>query len=161
MDENEGIDLQEALRDHVGKLTGLMEQSDPQSEEYEVLFNAVTKLTEILMKIDETQNRYTNEEEQRKHEIEMEKLKQEAAREAREADERLKQLEHAETKRWHNIDMILRIASVVVSVATVGLFGFTAWTQTRMNYVDNVYDVNGASRMILQSIGKMINPTLK
>lgn len=158
MDENESVALQDALTEHVVSLTELMESSDPQSEEYAILLNAVTKLTDLVVKIQEIEMKSENEEEQRRHEKEMEHLREEAAKEAREAEAQLKAIEDAENKRWHNIELGLRVATIVTSVASLALFGWTAWTQTRMNYVDNVYDVNGASRMVLQAIGKMVKP---
>ena len=78
--------------------------------------------------------------------------------EAREAEERLKAIEQKELKRWHNIDMGLRIAAVVATVLTTVAFTGVTLVQTRMNYVDNVYDAAPASRMILNAIGKLVKP---
>lgn len=155
------MDMVEALCEHIKNLTLTMDEMDPEDEQYIVISNAVAELSNIVVRLREIEAKCDNEEEQRKHEREIEELRQAAAKEAREAEERLKQIEQAEIRRWHTIDMALRIATISVSLLSLGLFGYTSWVQTRMNYVDNVYDVSGASRMILQAIGKTINPTIK
>jgi hypothetical protein len=158
MDENEDITMQEALRNHVCDLVATMDELDPASEEYKVISDAVTKLSDILIRIEEIEMKHENEEVQRQHEVEMEQLKEKAAQEAREAEERLKAIEQKELKRWHNIDMGLRIAAVVATVLTTVAFTGVTLVQTRMNYVDNVYDAAPASRMILNAIGKLVKP---
>lgn len=160
MDEkNEDKDMQEELASHVCDLIATLETMNPESEEYGIVERSVVELSDILIRIDEIQNKWTDQDAQRKHEIEMEKLRQEAAEKARKAEERLKEIEQAEMKRWHTIDMWLRIATISVNVLTVTVFAGTAWVQTRMNYVDNVYDASNASRMILNGIGKMLKPS--
>ena len=159
--ENEDMNMVEALCTHITKLTTTLDSMDVASDEYVVVSNSLAELSNIVVRLRDIEAKCDNEEEQRKHEKEVEELRQQAAREAREAETRLKAIEQAEIRRWHNIDMGLRIATISVSLLSLTLFGFTTWTQTRMNYVDNIYDVNGASRMILQAIGKAVSPNVK
>ena len=108
-EKNEDKDMQEELASHVCDLIATLETMDPASEEYQVVERSVAELSDILIRIDEIQNKWADQDSQRKHEIKMEKLRQEAAEKARIAEERLKELEQAEMKRWHTIDMWLRI----------------------------------------------------
>ena len=61
MDENEDITMQEALRNHVCDLVATMDELDPASEEYKVISEAVTKLSDILIRIEEIEMKHENE----------------------------------------------------------------------------------------------------
>jgi hypothetical protein len=159
MDENEDKTLQEELSDHVCDLVAQLETMEPTSDEYAIVESAVIKLTEVLVKMDEIQMKYGNEVDKRNAEKALKKLELEAAEKSAEYERKLRALELAEQKRQHNIEMGLKIAGIGVSALTTAAFVGTAWVQTRANYVDNIYDVSSASRMILTAIGKLVNPS--
>lgn len=151
-------DLQEVLARHVCDLVDNLEEMDPVSNEYAIVEDAVDKLSNLLIKMDEIQLKYGNEVDQRNFEMKLKKLEIEASMKAREAEEKLRLLEQQEARRSHNIETGIKIAGLCINVISTMAFLGTAWVQTRANYCDNIYDVSQASRMILSAIGKLVKP---
>ena len=154
MNEND-IDFVDALQQHVCKLIEELDKYDPVSEEYVIVKDSVEKFSAITMRIKEVEFKVNSESDNLNYQMKVKEAELEAAKIAKEAENRLRSLELQEEKRWHNIEMCLRIATTVTTIASITLFGATTLLQTRMNYIDNVYDTSPASRMILNAIGNM------
>ena len=154
MDENEDKTMVEELKEHVCDLIATLETMDPTTDEYTVVKDAIKSLSDIVIRIEETQMKYEDEVEKRHFEYEMKKLELEASREAREAENRIRMLEQKETKAWHIAETILKASAIGAGVFANVAFVYTALVQSRMNYVDNVYDSSPAAKMILNKIGK-------
>lgn len=154
MDENEDKTMEDELRSHICELIVRLEELDPTTEDYIAVRESIIALSNIIIRIEETQMKYEDEVEKRHFEYEMEQLRNKFAKELKEVENSLKRIDQREAHLWHTVESILRAASIGASVC--GTIGFTyiALVQTRANYVDNIYDASPAAKMVMNKIGK-------
>lgn len=158
--EKEELTVREVIEQQIGYLGGELNDLEPNSPEYVTVEKNMNELLDRLIKINEVEFKAQNEIDQREHEAKMKAQELEAKAKEAEAEAEAKAREEAETKRWHTIDMCLRIGTMAVSLLTIGTWTGLNIVQTRMNYFDNVYDASPASKNLFNAIGKMIKPPM-